>query len=116
MTSDPLEATTAAPDHHWLLLENDRVRVLDTRVAPGERTPLHAHRWPAVLYVLEWSDFVRRDADGEILLDSRTLPSRPRPGDALWGEPLVPHSVENLGSGELHILAVEVKPDAVERS
>jgi len=99
---------SAAPDHHSILFENEKVRVLDTKVAAGERTPLHAHEWPAALYVLGWSDFIRRDADGVILVDSRGRP-RPEPGAALWIDPLPPHSVENVGSADLHIIAVEVK-------
>jgi quercetin dioxygenase-like cupin family protein len=105
----PLDAMTAAPDHHWVLLENDHVRILDTRIAPGESTPVHAHQWPAALYVLSWSDFVRRDTEGAIVLDSRSTERRPSPGEALWIAPLVPHSVENVGDSDLHILAVEVK-------
>lgn len=30
-----LDAMTAAPDHHVVLLENDRVRILDTRLGPA---------------------------------------------------------------------------------
>ena len=37
---DDLDALTAAPDHHTLLFENDRVRVLDTRIPAGDQTPL----------------------------------------------------------------------------
>lgn len=74
-----------APGHHFVLLENGRVRVLDTRVEPGERTPVHAHEWPAALYVLSWSDFVRYDPDGNVLLDSRSLATKPAVGSALWG-------------------------------
>ena len=105
----PLDAMTAAPDHHDVLLENDRVRVLDTNIRPGERTPIHAHMWPAALYVLSWSDFLRRDEDGNVLVDSRTMDPRPAPGDALWLPPLMPHSIENIGDADLHIIAVEVK-------
>jgi quercetin dioxygenase-like cupin family protein len=105
----PLDAMAAAPDHHETILENASVRVLDTRLAPGERTPVHAHIWPSALYVLSWSDFVRRDAEGKVLVDSREWAKRPEAGEALWGEPLVPHSVENVGVGELRIIAVEVK-------
>jgi quercetin dioxygenase-like cupin family protein len=83
--------------------------VLDTSLAPGRRTPIHAHQWPATLYVMSWSDFVRRDADGNILVDSRTWENRPAPGDALWSAPLMPHWVENVGDCDLHILAVELK-------
>jgi hypothetical protein len=39
-----LDALVAAPAHHTLLFENDVVRVLDTRIAPGNRTPVHTHR------------------------------------------------------------------------
>jgi hypothetical protein len=108
MASHALDAMTAAPDHHGVLFENDRVRILDTHLAPGERTPIHAHEWPAALYVLGWSDFLRRDADGTILVDSRER-SAPPPGSGLWIDPLPPHSVENIGANDLHIIAVEVK-------
>jgi len=91
------------------LFENDRVRILDTVVPPGSATPIHAHEWPAALYVVSWSDFVRRAEDGSVLADSRgrTPPAR---GSGLWIEPLPPHSVENVGSTDLHIIAVELKP------
>ena len=109
-STHPLDAMTAAPANHERVLENDAVRVLDTRLGPGERTPVHRHEWPAALYVLSWSDFVRYDPEGNVLLDSRTLPSRPAPGSAIWGAPLPPHYVHNIGQGDLHILAVEIKP------
>lgn len=108
----PLDAMTAAPDHHAVLLENEHVRILDTRLGPGERTPVHAHQWPAGLYILSWSDFLRRDEQDAVVMDSRTMERRPAPGEALWIAPLVPHSVENIGTAELHIIAVEVKPAA----
>ena len=108
MSTHPLDAMTAAPDHHSVLLENEQVRILDTRLGPGKRTPVHAHEWPAALYVLSWSDFIRRDAAGTILVDSRERPL-PSLGAGLWIDPLPPHSVENIGSADLHIIAVEVK-------
>jgi quercetin dioxygenase-like cupin family protein len=43
------DAIASAPDHHKVLLENESVRVLETRIAPGERTPVHAHHWPRCL-------------------------------------------------------------------
>lgn len=106
---DPLDAMLTAADHHELLLENGHVRVLDTRLRPGERTPIHSHRWPSSLYVVSWSDFVRRDSDGKVLVDSRTWETRPAPGEALWSAPFIPHSVENVGQRELRIIAVELK-------
>ena len=104
------DAMVAAPGHHSVLLENAKVRVLDTRLGPGETTPVHAHRWPAALYVLSWSDFVRKDAHGAIILDSRQARMHASPGEAFWGSPLDAHSVTNVGSSLLHIIAVEIKP------
>ena len=104
-----LDALVAAPAHHTLLFENDAVRVLDTRIPAGGRTPVHTHRWPAALYIRSWSSFVRRNAQGEVLLDSRTVPSLARPPTALWTSALPPHSLENVGECDLHVISVELK-------
>ena len=106
---DHLDALIAAPEHHTLLFENDVVRMLDTRIKAGDRTPVHTHRWPAALYIVSWSSFVRRDARGEIMLDSRTVPSLARSPQALWSPALAPHSLENVGPSELHVISVEMK-------
>lgn len=101
------DAMVKAPDHHCVLLDNGKVRVLDTKVEPGQRTPVHAHEWPAALYVLSWSDFVRYDSEGNVLLDSRSFANKPAVGSALWGGPIGPHFVENVGSAVLHIVAAD---------
>jgi hypothetical protein len=105
---EELDAMVAAPGHHVVMVENDAVRVLDTRVLPGETVPLHTHRWPAVQYVVSWGDFIRRDEAGVVLLDSRTL-QRPAQGTALWSGPTGAHTLENIGDSELHVVSVEVK-------
>jgi hypothetical protein len=83
--------------------------VLDTRLGPGERRPVHTHRWPSVLYVLSWSDIIRRDVDGNVLLDTRTVGSKPNKGATLWSASLEPHSARNVGTEELRVFAVELK-------
>jgi mannose-6-phosphate isomerase-like protein (cupin superfamily) len=105
---DALDAVVAAPAQHRVLLENDRVRVLDTTIAPGERTPVHTHRWPAVHYVVSWGDFVRRDAEDNVLVDSRSAAASTLP-EALWSEPLPPHSLENVGATPIRIISTELK-------
>ena len=107
--TDAFDAMIKAPGQHLLLLENSKVRVLDTKVKPGERTPVHGHEWPAALYVLSWSDFVRYDPEGNVLLDSRNMATKPPVGSALWAGPIGPHYVQNVGTNELRILAVEIK-------
>jgi hypothetical protein len=105
---DALDALQAAPRHHTLLFENELVRVLDTTVRPGETVPLHTHRWPAALYILQWSDFVRRDGEGSIMVDSRAA-RKPADGIAVWSGPLPPHTLENVGEAELQVVSVELK-------
>jgi quercetin dioxygenase-like cupin family protein len=105
---EELDALIAASKHHILLFENKSVRVLDTRVGPGETVPLHTHRWPSALYFMRWSDFVRRDAEGKVVADSRAGGKLPE-GSAVWSEPLAPHTLENVGTSELRAISVEVK-------
>jgi quercetin dioxygenase-like cupin family protein len=106
---ESLDAMAAAPDHHVLLLENDRVRVLDSVVKPGESTPVHTHRWPAVLYIIGTSDFVRKDEAGNVIFDSRNAGGEMRPGTAVWSGPLEPHFVTNVGDSEIRVVSVELK-------
>jgi quercetin dioxygenase-like cupin family protein len=106
---DPFDAVTAAPAHHLRLLENPHVRVLETRIAPGESVPLHAHAWPAVHYFLSAGHIVRRDAQGRVEYDSRQNPTAARAGQALWSPPLTAHTLENVGATEIHVITVEVK-------
>jgi mannose-6-phosphate isomerase-like protein (cupin superfamily) len=103
-----LDAVRAAPKQHLVLMENERVRVLDTRVAPGETVPMHTHRWPATLYVVSWSDCVRRDRTGTVVMDSRVTKMNME-GQALWTPPLGPHTLENVGAKELRVIVVELK-------
>ena len=68
---ESLDAIVAAPKHHTLLFENERVRVLDTRVTP----------------------------------------TKVEPGKAVWYASLPPHSLENVGMTEIHVLTVELKDE-----
>jgi len=112
---DALDAVIAAPKHHVVLFENDRVRVLETLIRPGERTPMHTHRWPMTLHTISRSEFVRYDVHGKVVFDSRENrnvggaeggPPAPKVG---WLEPLPPHALENVGTQNLHVISVEVK-------
>jgi hypothetical protein len=107
--SASLDALSAAPGHHTLLLENDRVRVLETRIPPGDIVPVHTHCWPSVLYVLSWSEFIRCDAGGAVVLDSRTTGSGGSPPSVAWSEPLPPHSLKKVGEAEIRVISVEIK-------
>jgi len=106
---DSLDALIAAPDHHRLLLENDDVRVLEVHIPPRQFVPVHTHRWPSVIFTLSAADFIRRDGEGKLLLDTRVTPfPTPRPA-AEWLPPLPPHSVENVGTTDIRLFSVELK-------
>ncbi|MBG1232521.1 hypothetical protein [Aestuariivirga litoralis] len=50
---DPaLDAVTAAPKHHKVLFENERLRVLEVTLEPNDEEPVHHHQWPSV-FVLD---------------------------------------------------------------
>jgi hypothetical protein len=106
---DSLDALVAAPSHHQLLLEDQRVRVLHTRIPAGDVVPLHTHRWGGVAYLQSSSHFIRRGEKGEILFDSRQAGDPPKFPCAQWMPSLPPHTVENLGPLEISILIVELK-------
>ena len=106
---DALDALVAAADYHRLLLENDHVRVLEVRIGPGQFVPVHTHKWPSVIHVKSESDFLRRDGEGQVIFDSRKAGPPQEVKAAVWFEPLPPHSVENIGSSEIHLFSVELK-------
>jgi len=106
---DFLDAMVAAADYHTVLLENEQVRVLRTRILPGRTVPVHTHRWPSVQLIVSWSDLVRRDHLGNVMLDTRTASESPKLNTPLWHPALPPHSVENVGGAEIHALQIEIK-------
>jgi hypothetical protein len=109
--SDSLDALVAAPKYHKVLFENETVRVLEVRIPPGEITPVHTHRWASAMYVAKQSDFIRRDGEGNLLFDSRTIGPPPSEPMAQWVGRLPPHSVENVGSVEILLITTELKQD-----
>lgn len=106
---DSLDAIVAAPEYHHVLLENERVRVLDVRIPPGHTVPVHTHRWPAILVLISDGDFLRRDAAGSVLFDTRAAQISSIPLAPTWSEPFPPHSVENVGKTEIHVISIELK-------
>ena len=98
LAQDPAKVS---PKTHKALLENDQVRVLDVRVQPGQKVPMHSH--PAyVVYAL--SDFKVKFTypDGKAAeLDGKA-------GEAMWREAET-HAAENVGTTELHVLNIELK-------
>ena len=106
---DSLDAVLAAPKNHKVVLENERVRVLEVTVRPGEKEPLHMHRMPSVMYVMAEDNIRDYDADGKLLYDSRADKAPPKTPYTIWMEPQAPHLVENLSKKPLRLLRMELK-------
>jgi beta-alanine degradation protein BauB len=87
-----------------VLLNNDCVRVQYHDVAVGRTTPMHSHP-NYVVYVLKPFKARIRLADGTQRISER------KAGEAYWNPPIT-HSVENIGSSDIHNLIVEIKPGA----
>jgi mannose-6-phosphate isomerase-like protein (cupin superfamily) len=92
-----------------VVLENERVRVLEVTVRPGEKESLHMHRMPSVMYVMAEDNIRDYDADGKLLYDSRTDKAPQKTPYTIWMEPQAPHRVENLSKKPLRLLRVELK-------
>ena len=97
MTAGPV---CTDPDKYRVVFENDRVRVLEYRDLPGDKT--HPHRHPdSVMYTL--SAFQRRLDVGQ---DARDVVMEG--GRAHW-LPAQIHAGENTGTTPTHVLFVELK-------
>ena len=92
------------PDNYKVLLENDRVRVLDFRLNKGAREDLHGHP-AAVTYVLTPFKIRFTFADGS------TRIREAKAGDVFYGDALT-HASENIGDTDAHGLLIEMKPAA----
>jgi quinol monooxygenase YgiN/quercetin dioxygenase-like cupin family protein len=89
------------PDNYKVLIENDRVRVLDFKLRKGATEKFHSH--PAmVTYVLE--PFKIRFS----FPDGKTAIREAKAGDVLFGEAVV-HSPVNIGDTDAHGILVELK-------
>jgi hypothetical protein len=105
-----LDAIIAAPNNQKILLENDKVRVLEVTLQPGEVEELHHHRWPSVLYIQEAGDFTDSDGEGHIIFDSRTLPEPLKFPMTMYKDPEAPHTVTNLSKSKIvRLIRVEMK-------
>ena len=100
MADDP---TRTDPDKYKVVFENDRVRVLEYRDQPGERTSPHSHP-DSVMYTL--SSFERRLIGGDRHRDVQ-LPA----GRVNWLQ-AQEHSGENIGTTDTHVLFIELKEPA----
>ncbi len=92
-------------DKYKVILENDKVRVLDYKDMPGDKT--HQHHHPDfVLYAL--NPFSRKLT----FLDGKSMIREFKTGDVIYMKDQI-HIGENIGKTETHVLIVELKQSPV---
>lgn len=106
---DSLDAVAAAPNNHKVVIENDRVRVLDVTVAPGEMENLHAHCRSSVMYLMHEGVYKDYGPNGELVAEAAEAAPAEQFPMTLWLEPQGPHRVHNLDAKPVRLLRVELK-------
>ena len=97
-----IDAVSVAPERFKVLVENERVRVVEYQLAPGEKDTPHTHP-PKVSYVVSGGRLLIHTKEGESFeADEAT-------GAASWDEARGWHYVENIGDTPVRILLVEVR-------
>ena len=93
------DAVKVAPHAYKVVVENDRVRVLEYRGMPGVKTEMHSH--PAVVAI----------AIGKFkftLPDGQSMEMELQGGQAMYMD-ASEHATENAGTAEAHVILVELK-------
>ncbi len=88
-------------DKYKVIFENDRVRVLEYKDTPGDKTTLHNHP-DSFMYTLSSFDRKLVFEDGTDKIVKKDI------GDASWLA-AQKHLGKNIGSTETHVLLVELK-------
>jgi quercetin dioxygenase-like cupin family protein len=95
------DALKAAPNVSKLIMENDRVRVIDARFKPGVKAAMHSHP-DHVLYIFNDGKMKITPSNGKPqIMDLKT-------GQVIWMD-ATSHEAENLGKTDVHMLVVELK-------
>lgn len=101
LAAAPQDAVKVSPHLYTVKIDNDRVRVLEFRMAPGQTEPMHDHP-PFVVYFLGDALIRATAADGT------TSESKIAAGDVGWRERTT-HAVTNIGTTDIRALIVEPK-------
>ena len=95
------DAVKVAPHAYKVLLENQRVRVLEYKGGPGTKATMHGHP-DLVAIALRGGKVAFTSPDGQ------GAEAELEDGQALFFD-ATEHATENIGNTETHILLVELK-------
>ena len=96
------DAIEVAPHVYKAVLDNDRVRVLEVTMKPGDKTEMHSHP-PVVAYALNDGKYRFTHPGG-----GEPMEIEMKAGDSVYMD-AVEHATENIGSAEGRVVLVELK-------
>lgn len=96
------DSMVVAPQFHKVLLENDKVRVLEVTLKPGDKIPMHSHPGGYVAYALVDSKTRFTGADG------KSADREMKAGHPVWAD-AVTHVAENIGTSAGKVIVIELK-------
>jgi quercetin dioxygenase-like cupin family protein len=99
--ADAQDPVKIAPTMHKAILDNERVRVLDTTLKAGDQIPMHQHP-DNVIYVVK---------GGKVrFVDLKGVPTdREMKDNECVFRPAESHAVQNTGTTEIKVLTIELK-------
>jgi quercetin dioxygenase-like cupin family protein len=100
-TSTAQDLAVTNPAEVKVLVDNDRVRILEVLHKPGAKEPIHSH--PAYVAV-----FLSATRLKVTLPDGKVVEKDRKAGEVQYSEP-VTHSVDNVGTTDQHVIVVELK-------
>ena len=87
-----------------VVLDNDKVRVVELTMPPGSSTGMHSHGDSLVV-------FLTGGTATQALADGTTRQLEQKPGTVIWNEP-VTHDTKNTGKALVRTLVIELKEPA----
>ena len=100
--SNILDVLEVPKSGYNLIMENEKVRVMEMKLKPGEKSLMHNHPNDHVVYVFNNAKFKLSFPDGN------SNEFELKAGQALWIE-AGPHETENIGTTNGHNLVTEIK-------
>jgi quercetin dioxygenase-like cupin family protein len=102
--AEPMDAVTVDPQHYKVEVDNEFVRAIRLSIAPHEKLMMHKHpdTWAVIVHLTD-QDMRQFHAGGE------ARESHYKAGQVRWVPADTAHQDENLGSGSMRLIRVEVK-------
>lgn len=101
LTASAQDAAKVNPKSIKVKLDNEKVRVFEATLHPGDKEQMHSHP-SSIIYVLAGGTSRSHSPDGKVT--ERTY----KAGDVIYRDPLT-HWAENIGKTTIRLVVVELK-------